>query len=147
MLEGKLREVGNKNACPMAIMYSQGKILTGLRNYKADCSVWTIPGGRCEIGETLKQTLRREVFEEVGITEFEIVDFLTEAPGISDGDVLQIFFCTTNQEAKLMEPQKFSCWKWLPVEEYVTNEKYCGFNQPARKIIENFLISRFLLHI
>lgn len=143
MLEEKLKEMGSDKKCPIAIMVRDGKVLTGQRNYTKDkwkdISVWTIPGGRCDPGETLQDALRREVLEEVGITEFEIVDFVEEVSGVKEGDIVPIFFCTTNQEARLMEPEKFSEWIWLPISEYITGSHYSGFNPVARKTIVNYL--------
>lgn len=146
MLQDKLNEPGNEKKCPIAVIERRGKVLTGLRNYTKDkwkdISVWTIPGGRCDAGETLGQTLRREVSEEVGITEFEVVDFIGETPGAKEGDIVPIFFCTTKQDATLMEPEKFSEWRWVTIEEYINGASYSGFNPRARKMITDFLRSR-----
>lgn len=82
-MEEKLKEIGNEKKCPIAVMMRDGKILTGYRHYTPDkwktVSVWTIPGGRCDIGETLKDTLQREVQEEVGITDYDLLSQIKEA--------------------------------------------------------------------
>ncbi len=142
-MEEKLKEIGGTNKCPVAILIRDGKILFGLRNYTKDkwkdVSVWTIPGGRCEEGETLEEALRREVYEEVGISDLNIIKFAGEASGSTSGDVVPVFFCTTEQDYKLMEPEKFSEWRWVPKDEYIIEGKYSGFNLKARKIIlDNF---------
>ena len=143
IMETKLKEIGNGNKCPTAIMMRDGKILTGYRHYTKDkwkdISVWTTPGGRCDTGEIIENALRREVKEEVGITKFEIVDFLGEVSGMKEGDIVPIFFCTTKEDAKLMEPEKFSEWRWVSKQEYIENEKYGGFNSETRKVIVNYL--------
>jgi 8-oxo-dGTP diphosphatase len=143
MLQEKLNEIGNDKKAVVAVMVRDGKILTGQRNYTKekwkDISVWTIPGGRCDAGETLEQALRREVAEEVNISDFTIVDYIGEVAGAKEGDILIIFFCATNQESKLMEPEKFSEWRWITKEEYIANEQYSGFNFPARELIVDFL--------
>ncbi len=142
-MEEKLKEIGGVKKCPVAILIRDGKILFGLRNYTKDkwkdVSVWTIPGGRCEEGETLEEALRREVYEEVGISDLNIIKFAGETNGAKEGDLLEIFFCTTEQDYKLMEPEKFSEWRWVPKDEYIVEGKYSGFNLDARKIIlDNF---------
>jgi 8-oxo-dGTP diphosphatase len=146
-METKLNEIGNEFKCPIAIMMRDGKVLLGYRNYTKDkwkeISVWTVPGGRCDKGETLREALTREVQEEVGITEFEIVDFIGEVPGAKEGDVVPIFFCTTKQDFKLMEPEKFSEWRWVPKDEYITGGEYSGFNSKARKVIVDYLKKLF----
>lgn len=146
LLQDKLSKIGNETTCPVAIMVRDGKILTGLRNYTKDkwkdVSVWTIPGGRCDADESVEQTLRREAYEEVGIIEFEVEDFIGEVPGAKDGDTVLIFFCTTHEDEKLMEPEKFSEWRWITKEEYINNEEYSGFNPIARQAIVSYLEGR-----
>lgn len=143
MFEERLNEIGSDKKCPVAILVREGKILTGQRNYTKDkwkdITVWTIPGGRCDMGETLEQTLRREVAEEVGVTDFKIEDFIGEVPGAKEGDIVPIFFCTTSQDATLMEPEKFSEWRWVPIQEYVADETYLGLNPAAAKLVVDFL--------
>lgn len=145
-LQEILNRIGNSQTCPVALMIKDGKILTGHRHYTKDkwkdVSVWTIPGGRCDEGETIEETLRREVYEEVGITSFEIEDFIGQTEGAKAEDVVPIFYCTTNEEAKLMEPEKFSEWKWVTIEDYVKNEEYSGFSPIARGVIVKYLNSK-----
>lgn len=70
-----------------------------------------------------------------------ILDFIGEAPGVKEGDIVLMFYCTTKQEAKLMEPEKFSEWKWVPIKDYIAGELYSGFNPPARKMITDYLLN------
>lgn len=145
MLEQQLARIGNELTCPIAVMEREGQILTGQRNYTKDkwkvISVLTVPGGRCDPGETLEEALRREVAEEVGITEFDILAFIGEVPGAKEGDIVPIFYCRTKQDATLMEPKKFSWWRWILRQEYVDEDEYSGFNPAARKVIVDFLLS------
>ena len=143
MLQEKLQEIGNQNRCPIALIVKEGRILTGHRHYTKDkwkeISVWTIPGGRCDEGEVLEKALRREVCEEVGISDLQIIDFIGEVSGAKEGDSVPVFFCTTKQSPKLMEPEKFSEWRWVTKEEWFEDKKYSGFNSDARKMMEDYL--------
>jgi len=134
---------GDISVCPTAAMVRDNKILLGLRNYTPDkwkeISVWTTPGGRCDLGETIEETLCREVKEEVGITDFEIVDFIGEVPGAKEGDRVLIFYCVTFQDAELMEPEKFSGWRWVPIEEYLAGTPWNEMNPEAYKMISEYL--------
>jgi ADP-ribose pyrophosphatase YjhB (NUDIX family) len=138
-MKEKLNKIGNKNICPVAIISKDGLYLVGCRHYSPKNIVWTNVGGRSEIGETIEQTLRREVREEVGIDEFDIVDYIGEVGGAKKGDIVPIFFARTNCDAKLMEPEKFSEWKWISFDDYFTDKRYSGINPDARKMIINYL--------
>lgn len=146
-MQNKLTKNGDGTTCPMAVIVKDGKVLTGYRHYTPDkwkkISVWTIPGGRSDVGETIEQALRREVAEEVNITDLEILDFIGEMPGVKSGDVVFMFYCTTKQEAKLMEPEKFSEWKWVSTKDYICGEAYSGFNPSARKMITDYLSKNY----
>ena len=124
-LEEYLKKVGTDKDAAVAFIFRNNKLLIGLRNYTADkwkeISVWTAPGGRCDAGDTLEKTLRRETAEEVGITDLTITDYLGTVPGAKEGDILFVFKAETNQEPKLMEPEKFSEWKWCPLSEIPEN--------------------------
>lgn len=135
----QLRQMGNPAICPAIAIVKEGKLLIGLRHYTPDTwqaiSVWTIPGGRCDEGEPIEIALRREVAEEVGIGELEITDFLGEVPGAKEGDVVHLFAGTTTEEPQLLEPEKFSEWKWENPSAIPEN----FINPRALALIRNFL--------
>jgi len=142
-MDNQLTKQGDGITCPIAVIVKDDKVLVGHRHYTPDkwkkISVWTIPGGRSDLGETIEQTLRRETVEEVNITDLEILDFIGEVPGAKEGDVVLMFYCTTQQDAQLMEPEKFSEWRWVSIKDYIAGEVYSGFNPPARKMITDYL--------
>ena len=117
-----LSKIGDETQCPVAIIIRDNKVLLGHRHYTPDkwqtISVWTCPGGRCDEGETLEVTLRRETEEETGITDLIIKEYLGELPGAKAGDRVPVFLCTTTQEAENIEPHKFSEWRWFTKEEF-----------------------------
>lgn len=137
-----LSKIGNEKIVPCTLVIKNNKILIGLRNYTPDkwkdISVWTIPGGRCDKNELIKITLLREVVEEVGINDLKINKFLGKFPGAKDGDTVYLFLSETDQEPKLMEPEKFSEWKWISIDEMPSNfiNKYVSeFVKNNKKIV------------
>lgn len=146
MTSDQLTKIGDEKKCPVAIIVRNGALLLGMRNYTPDkwkaISVWTTPGGRCDAGETLEQTLRREVKEEVGITDLQIHDFIGEIPGAKEGDTVPMYYCTTSQEVTLMEPEKFSEWRWVPIDQYLAGGPFAEMNPTAHAMISNYLRSR-----
>ena len=140
-MENQLSRIGDKTTCPVAVIIRNGKILMGLRHYTPDkwktISVWTIPGGRCDSGETLENTLRREVEEETGINDLKIIKYLGEVPGSKSGDVVFLFVCNSEQEVRLIEPEKFSEWRWFSMKEYPEN----FINPAALNLIKKYLLN------
>lgn len=80
-----LQTKSKKDDIAVCFVARDDKVLIGLRNYKAnewkDVSVWTVPGGHCEDGETFEETLRREAFEECGISNLTITEYMGVVPG------------------------------------------------------------------
>jgi 8-oxo-dGTP diphosphatase len=51
-----------------AAIFRDGKVLLVRRAGAPAKGLWTLPGGRVEVGETLVDAVRREVLEETGLT-------------------------------------------------------------------------------
>lgn len=56
----------------IVIQYCNGKVLLQKRS---DLGVWGLPGGNAEPEEDLKSVIRREVFEETGLTIIDVEPF------------------------------------------------------------------------
>jgi ADP-ribose pyrophosphatase YjhB (NUDIX family) len=124
MMEEILKTKGNSLVATSALIVRGGRILLGLRNYTPDKwtgSFWTTPGGRCEEGESIENGLRRETEEETGITDLEIKRYLGMVDGAKEGDKVEVFLCSSNQEAQLKEPEKFGEWRWFLPNEIPEN--------------------------
>ena len=65
-----------------AIVFKDNKVLLVLRANPPSEKMWSIPGGRVELGETLQEAAEREIKEETAITirakepvfTFEVID-------------------------------------------------------------------------
>jgi len=138
-LSKKLSEIGDEKICPIAVIIKGNKVLIGLRNYKKGkdkgISVWTFPGGRCDRGEAVEKTLRREVAEETGINDFLIEKFIGEVAGAKKGDIVYMFLGSTEQESKNMEPEKFSEWRWKSIKNIPSD----FINPSELTLIKDFL--------
>jgi mutator protein MutT len=54
--------------CVGAIVIDEGALLLVRRGRGAGTGLWSIPGGRVELGETMEQAVRRELLEETGLS-------------------------------------------------------------------------------
>ena len=72
-----------------AVTIHEGKVLLAMRGKPPSFGMWGMPGGVVEVGETLDEAVRREVFEETNvriepvklITVFDVFDDEREALG------------------------------------------------------------------
>lgn len=119
LLENK--EISNNTLCVAALIKRGNAVLMGLREYEKGKPVWTLPGGRCDAGESLKETLLREIEEEIGVSDVEILDIIGEKAGVHHGDKVYFIECSISQEPKLMEPEKFLEWSWIEYDKLPPN--------------------------
>jgi len=136
ILDTQTKFMSRSVICTAGIFMRGDSVLLGLRNYKTqqykDGDFWTTPGGRCDEGEKIEDTLRREVYEEIGIENFEIKKNFGIVSGAKEGDLVHVFLCESSEEEKLMEPEKFKEWKWFNKNEIPEN----FLNSHIKDIIE-----------
>jgi 8-oxo-dGTP diphosphatase len=51
-----------------AVVFKDNRVLLIKRGKSPSKGMWTVPGGRLELGESLQEAAEREVFEETGLT-------------------------------------------------------------------------------
>jgi ADP-ribose pyrophosphatase YjhB (NUDIX family) len=126
--------------CTSVFIVRDGAVLLGLRHYKKsewrEVTVWTTPGGKNDPGESSEDGIRRETAEETDITELRELTLLGRVAGASGrGEVVDIYIATTSQEARVTEPQKFSEWRYHPLDDMPSN----FINPPALALVRQRL--------
>jgi 8-oxo-dGTP diphosphatase len=104
--------------CWGIVTNEQGKILLLKR---LDKDYWERPGGKVEVGETLEDSIIREVFEETGI-EAKIKDFVLFEQILSNvNNQHWIAFCYhleyESGELENKEPEKHMAVQWFALNE------------------------------
>lgn len=105
--------------CALGILFRNGNILLGKRakHRTSYPNVWDMIGGHCEKGETLTQTLIRELQEEIGVTP---IDFKhTETLFDSNNDHTYHVYVVTdwNGEPYRLQPEEHSKIEWFSIDE------------------------------
>ena len=114
-------KITSDQLCVFAFIKKDNKVLMGLREYIPGNPVWTYPGGRGSVNETMIDTLKREIKEEIGISKINFIKVVGQKDGVKDGDKVYFVECEIFEEPKLMEPQKFKEWKWFPINNLPKN--------------------------
>jgi ADP-ribose pyrophosphatase YjhB (NUDIX family) len=76
------------------VVWKDDKFLLIQRGKQPRQGQWSIPGGRQELGETVRETAAREVLEETGLS-IEVTDFLDVVDSIQKDEKGEIVFHAT----------------------------------------------------
>jgi len=100
-----------------ALIFRDDKLLMAKRKSKLGNGTWGTGGGHLEFGESPEQCVKREAKEEFGI-EIKDVKFLCVCNIVKYGKhYVDIgFTATTNEEPKIMEPEKFEAVGWFSLD-------------------------------
>ena len=128
------------------MIFKDNKVLLGHRHSdprKADSELqgegtWTMPGGKLDFKEDLKDCAQREVFEETGIKinkeQIKIISVTNDTA--ADAHFITIGFLCEDFEgdAKIMEPDEITEWKWFDLNNLPSPIFF-----PSEKILKKFL--------
>jgi 8-oxo-dGTP diphosphatase len=122
-----------------AIIERDGKVLL----VKDPKGIWELPGGRIEHGEEPRQSLIRELNEELGwskITIKKIVDiwsFTSKVENRHNHFIILVYSCTSD-EKKINQNDEYTEYKWVPIQEIKKLNMRDGYKKSVKKyLIEN----------
>jgi ADP-ribose pyrophosphatase YjhB (NUDIX family) len=99
------------NAASVALIHS-GKVLLIQRAYAPYQHLWTLPGGRLESGETIKQCAAREIREELGLIVEDLRPVLVQALG-SDKVFRLAVFASQSFSGAITPSDEIADHRWL----------------------------------
>lgn len=128
-----------------AFIQKENSILLGLRKNCFGEGTWGLPGGHLEFQEKIIEAVQRELVEEIGVdfplSEIKLITILDDIDKTTGRHYIHCSFEVnySNQEIKIMEPDKCVEWKFfdlnsLPtifpphiaiVKNYVNKTLYC----------------------
>ena len=119
----KLKKPGVGVSC---IIIKDNIVLIGKRKSINGDGKWAFPGGHIEIGESFEQCVLREIKEETGLQDIEIID---SKPFAVTNDIYnnELHYITLFFRAKCLsgnpenkEPEKCYGWEWVKWNELPT---------------------------
>ncbi|NMA51155.1 MAG: NUDIX domain-containing protein [Mollicutes bacterium] len=126
------------------MIIKNNKILLGLRNpskKKANSELpgegtWTMPGGKVEYMETLKNAAIRELKEETNLEATKLNVFCISDDMTDTAHYVTVGFMVTEYKGKLktMEPETILEWKWFDLNELPKN-----IYKPSEQCIQKYL--------
>lgn len=118
-----------------AIIFCKGKILLEKRNNEPGRGKWSVPGGMVELGETLEQTVVREVKEETSLSVNNpvLIDATTQITSDENGKVKYHFIIVDYLvELKGGKPEAASdaaALEWVPMAEIEKKDLTISFRR------------------
>jgi ADP-ribose pyrophosphatase YjhB (NUDIX family) len=102
--------------CVGAVVVRDGELLLVRRGRGAGQGMWSIPGGRVELGETLTGAVGRELAEETGVVARE-TRYLGHVERIGGGwhFVIHDFLVTVDEDAAITAGDDASEVRWEPL--------------------------------
>jgi 8-oxo-dGTP pyrophosphatase MutT (NUDIX family) len=106
----------------------KGQIKIALARHSRAANSWALPKGHVEDGESLQETALREVYEETGLSNVQLIQYLgsiLRASTKSNGDVIQktihFYLAYSFSQPKLPTPtdQKFVEVGWFSPKEAI----------------------------
>ncbi len=135
-----------------AFIVYQGKVLVvkeRIRRNGLETIIHDVPGGGIELGETLKEALKREVFEEVGLKvtiQYPVGgwDFMIENPESGVHIVCLGYQCQVIGEPKIdtsKNPAEEDIFEtlWMTKEEILSSDNIF-VNPDMRKAVEHVVV-------
>ena len=97
--------------------------------------LWEFPGGKVAAGETVDQALKRELFEELGITVTQSEPLMQVEHNFSDKQVFLDIWTVTQYlgEARGLEGQE--C-RWVAMQQLLCAESKYQFPEANKAILE-----------
>lgn len=87
---------------------------------------YALVAGFCEIGETVEQTIAREVMEEVGL-RVKKPTYWGSQPWSLGGSLLMGFFCEADGSTDItLDPNELSCAQWVTRQDLPDDEEDCS---------------------
>lgn len=150
-----LKKQTSKKAVSVAIIKnSEILIVQRADSQKSGGSLWQLPGGKVDNGESIEQTAIREIKEEVGIDINVkklnyINDFIDDwVVNINDDYIIMSLYVYFTKNIPLDLSEEFKNYKWIPLQDLFEEESiiYFGSTSKYLKNIRRYVLTHLPLN-
>ena len=103
------------NAASVALIHRE-QVLLIQRARAPWLGMWSLPGGRLEVGEDAETCAAREIKEELGLTVYALRPVMRLALGDRRQFLLQVFG-TEAFEGEIVPNDEITAWRWIRPEQ------------------------------
>lgn len=104
------------NACSIAL-FDGGHVLLIQRAYQPFAGMWTLPGGRMEAGESREDCVKRELFEETGLTVIDPLEVMVQTVGKRPQLFELTVFTAFSPRVAPVPSDEVLNWEWVGLDE------------------------------
>lgn len=97
--------------------------------------LWEFPGGKVAAGETVDQALKRELFEELGITVTQSQPLMQVEHNYSDNQVFLDIWTVTQYSGEVRGLEGQEC-RWVAMQQLLCAESKYQFPEANKAILE-----------
>ncbi len=121
------------------LVEKDGKVLLVRRGRPPLAGLWSLPGGRVELGERLEAAAIREIFEETGVTVADLVRIdlaeivVTDAGGSVESHIVLIVFTGRYAGGTVAAGDDAAEARWVPPGELAGLD----LTEDTRRVIES----------
>ena len=123
------------NACSIALVHGYSVLLIQ-RAYEPFAGLWTLPGGRLEAGETPEDCVRRELFEETGLTVNNPIHVLTQTVGREDQRFRLAVFAASHPLTAPLVSDEIAAWDWVALNDIMGYKTTKGLSDICRRCVD-----------
>lgn len=123
-----------------AVFYKDGKILL-MRRAQGHSAAggWEYPGGKVEPGESAKDSIKRELKEELDI-DATIGEMLAETPCMHNGQTIHLMAFQINEYQGIITLIDHDAMEWVELNQLLSHEQLPSDYEISKQLVNYFSI-------
>ncbi|MBM76121.1 MAG: hypothetical protein CMK59_12030 [Proteobacteria bacterium] len=123
------------------VFFSKNKVLVALRPLnKSSGGLWEFPGGKVDDGESPKEALIRELFEELNV-RVSVLNFIAQSRAEVNNRRIKMLLFEVRLDSGTLFPKEHEEIRWVTPEE-LGLLKWAPLDIPLIKSVHSLLIKR-----